>query len=51
LKKLEAREPFSFSVLAWLETLSMFTAVLWLLTAGLFSSNNDHFVPEDGTRI
>jgi hypothetical protein len=42
----ETREPFSFSVLAWLEALSILTAALWLLAAGLFSSNSGQFVPE-----
>jgi hypothetical protein len=51
VKRSETRETFSFSVLAWLQTLSMFTAVVWLLTAGSFVSNDDHFVPEEGTRV
>jgi len=38
-------------MLAWLEAFSMFAAVIWLLTAGMFSSNDDHIVLEEATRI
>ena len=46
----ETRETVSFSILAWLQALSMFTAVIWLLAAGLFVSPDDRFVTEEGTR-